>query len=498
MATAARSLSPQEAWQPLPARDWDEAAARHLLLRLGWTAPAAETARALQDGPAATVARAFARRPEFPPPPLIAKLEEDFPEFRRKLTGANEQERRRAAREGRERSREALAEFTIQWLQLAAQPENAPAEKWLLFLQDVWVAGFEKVRNAALIYRHQESLRRHALGSYRTLAKAMTRSPAMIVYLDLQQSKAGAPNENFARELFELFTLGEGHYTERDIKEAARAFTGHRQSLGRFTFARRQHDRGTKTIFGRTGRFDGDGVVDLVFAQKAAATFLPREMAKFYLSETPLPEAHLAPLGDWWAQQDFRLAALLGRFFTSRLFFAPEFRGNFIKSPLQFYLGLIQDLAVTPPPLPRRVLAALRQMGQMPFNPPNVRGWVGGRNWINSATLATRRAVVSALLNPIDEDLLNGDERAALRAAGLTLERCTLSVERLEAWAALPPREAAAQLLQLALPARVSDEALLSQFAGFLDSAGAPGRVPHHALRAALGTLLESPDYQLC
>lgn len=491
------SLTPAEAWQPLPAAEWNEAAARHLLNRIGWTATAPATARALQDGPIATLKRHFGQIPTFPKPPLIAQLEEDAPDIRRKIARGSETERRLAARDGRERSREALAEMTIHWLRLAAKPENAPAEKWLLFLQDVWVVTIEKVKNSALIYQHQDWLRRGALASYRDLTKAMSRSPAMIEFLDLQRSKADAPNENFARELFELFTLGEGHYTETDIKEAARAFTGYRQNLGRFAFVRRQHDDSPKTIFGQSGRFAGDGVVDLVFQQPAAGTFLPREMGKFYLSDVPLPDDYLAPLGEWWAKNDFRLGKLLAAFFGSRLFYAPEFRGNFIKSPLQFYLGLMQDLQLEPAPLPRRVIGALRQMGQMPYNAPNVRGWVGGRNWINSATLATRRAVVSALLHPLNEELLNGDERTALRAAGLEPSRYTLSNERVETWAALPPPEAAQALLATALPGRADDLNLTSEIVRYLATYAESPRM-RAALRTALGTLLESPDYQLC
>lgn len=487
---------PAEAWQPLPAQEWDAAAARHLLLRLGWTATPDATARAFADGPAATVRRAFAAMPTLPKPTSVASLETDEPELRRKFARGSEADRRAAARDARERSREAAADLTIRWLQHAAAPDHAAAEKWLLFLQDVWVVTFEKVKSAPLIYQHQELLRRHALGSYRELAKALSRSPAMVEFLDLQRSRRDAPNENFARELFELFTLGEGHYTEDDIKQAARAFTGYRQNLGQFAFVRRQHDSGSKTVFGETGRFDGDAVIDLVFRQPAAGTFLPRELARFYLSADALPDALLAPLGTQWAAQDYRLDWLLATFFGSRLFFAPEFRGNFIKSPLQFYLGLMQDLALTPAPLPRRVIGALRQMGQMPYNAPNVRGWVGGKHWINSATLATRRAAVSALVTPLNEDLLNGDERAALRAAGPG-KVYTVPVTQLDAWAAAAPADTAAALVKLAVPARAADRALLEQLTAFLADAG-DGPKRRNAIRAALGTLLESPDYQLC
>ncbi|MBI3886212.1 MAG: DUF1800 domain-containing protein [Opitutae bacterium] len=495
MADSLHSFAPSDAWQPLPAAQWDEPAARHLLRRLGFTAAPAETARALHDGPAATLARTFARMPAFPPPPLIAALEADSPRLARKLTSRDPAEKRLAGKDARERSREALADLTLRWLAHAARPENSGAEKWLLFLQDVWVVGLDKVKNSALLYRHQDLLRQAALGDALTLARAMSRSPAMIVYLDLQQSKAGAPNENFARELFELFTLGEGHYTEQDIKEAARAFTGYRQQLGTFRFAARQHDRGPKTVFGRSGNYDGDDVLQLVFRQPAAATFLPREMARFYLADSPLPAAHLDALGRLWARDGFGLRPLATRFFGSRLFFAPEFRGNFIKSPVQFYLGLLQDLDLGVAPLPRQVIGVLRQMGQMPFNPPNVRGWVGGRAWINSATLAARRQLVQGLLHPLNRDALNADELHALDlAAADGPAHFTLDDARLEPWLQLPNDKLTASLLATCLPGQ-RGTALEQQIGAFLERSSAR-KLP--AIRAALATLLESPNYQLC
>lgn len=490
------TLAPDAAWQPLPAAAWDEAAARHLLQRLGWAAPGEATARARRDGAAATVARAFARMPEFPKPALVAQLERDTPALQRRAgREAGEAERRAAQQELRERSREALGDLTVQWLRHAAHPEHAAAEKWLLCLQDIWVVGAQKVRHPGLIFQHQELLRRTALTRYPLVARAMTRSPAMILYLDLQQSRAGAPNENFARELFELFTLGEGHYTEGDIKEAARAFTGYRQQLGRFRFQPRQHDTGRKTIFGAQGNFDGDAVIDLVFRQPAAGAFLPRELVRFYLGDTPLPEPHLAALGAAWAREHYSLPWLLTTFFTSRTFFAAEFRGNFIKSPLQFYLGLLQDLSLDSSPFAPRLLAALRQMGQTPFNPPNVRGWVGGRAWINSATLFARRQLVNALLAPLDESVLNADELFALDVAATNGQtNFTVAPARLDAWAALPPAAAAQQLLDLALPARRGSP-LETQVVEHL---GGAATRPRAALRDTLATLLESPDYQLC
>ena len=319
----------------------------------------------------------------------------------------------------------------------------------------------------------------------------------MVVYLDLQQSKPEAPNENFARELFELFTLGEGNYTENDIKQAARAFTGYRQRQGEFAFARRQHDDGTKTIFGHTGRYTGDDVIGLVFKQKAAGTFLPKEMVRFYLSETPLPAGHTEALGAWWAGEGYDLRKLVVKFFTSRLFFSAAYRDGYIKSPLQFDLGLVQDLGLSVAPLPRPLIGSLRSMGQMPFDPPNVRGWVGGRSWINSATLAARRQLISALLSPLNEEALNGDEQIELAAAyadGIT--NFTLDQGRLTQWAKLAPADRARELIQRHVPDLVGTE-IERQVITFLERSAQHSKA-ETATRAALATLLESPSYQLC
>ncbi len=497
MPAAPNQLSPAQAWQPLPASDWNESAARHLLQRLGWSAPAGELEKTLRDGPEKTIRRYFSSMPSFPEPWLTGKLADESPEIGRRARAADEMERRRIQQQFREQSRDALADLTIKWLQLAARPENAPAEKWLLFLQDVWVVGVEKVRNTALVYRHQAILRRTALGSYQNLAKAASQSPAMVLYLDLQQSRREAPNENFARELFELFTLGEGNYTEQDIKEAARAFTGYRldPGAGQVRVLPRQQDPSTKTVFGQKGAFTGDDVIEVVFKQKAARTFLPREMSRFYLTDEAIPAEQLEELGLWWAGRGFDLSALLVKFFTSRLFFAPEYRGNYIKSPIQFYLGLVQDLDLSVMPLARPLLGAFRLMGQTPFNPPNVRGWVGGRNWINSATLAARRQVIDGLLRQLDYNGLNADEQielAAAEAEGIT--NFTLTDDELARLARLPVGELAQTLASRCLPGRAPADVVQGLHTFLADS----DAIRTDTVRTALSALLQSPAYQLC
>jgi uncharacterized protein (DUF1800 family) len=494
------SFAATEAWLPLPAADWNPEAARHLLRRAGWSALPADVTRAATEGLAATLDRLFPTQPMlFPEPRMTAHLKEDTPELARSvLEAGNPQEKQRLLREARERTQLAIQDMSIKWLQYAAQPQNAAFAKWVLFLSDVYVVGVDKVRNGALIWSHFDILGRNALGAAPALAKAVSRSPAMVTYLDLNQSKRGAPNENFARELFELFLLGEGNYSEKDIKESARAFTGYRQQYGVFHDVPAQHDPSPKTIFGQTGPFTGDDVIDLAFEQPAAAAFLPHEMVKFYLSDTPLPPEYLKALGTTWQGEDFDLRALALRFFGSRLFFAPEFRGDFIKSPIQFYLGLVQDLDLSVAPLPRSVLVPLRQMGQMLFNPPNVRGWVGGRNWINSATLEVRRQLVESLFSPIREDALNADEQIELVAARANgTSNFSVSDATLAPLALLDPADATDHLLAsfLALPAAPPFRDSVRRFLA-ADHADGPQKL--RRLRRATVTLLQSPEYQLC
>lgn len=492
--------TPTEAWEPLPAADWNADSARQLLRRAGWSAPPAEITRATGEGMAATLERLFPAQPVlFPQPRLVAHLQEEVPAIARGLAQAQAgPEKRRLQREARERTQLAIQDMSLKWLHYAAQPANAAFAKWTLFLGDVYVVSVEKVKNAALIWGHSDLLARHAFGPAPALAKAVSRSPAMINYLDLNQSRRGAPNENFARELFELFLLGEGNYSEQDIKEAARAFTGYRQQFGVFREARAQHDPSVKTVFGKTGPFTGDDVIELAFQQPAAGAFLPHELVKFYLSDTPLPPGYLRELGTWWHHSHYDLRALALRFFGSRLFYAPGFRGDFIKSPIQLYLGLVQDLQLSVAPLPRSVLVPLRQMGQMLFNPPNVRGWVGGRNWINSATLAVRRQLVEALFAPIREDNLNADEQIELVAARANGTSNFTAADSLFApLLRLDPAAATDQLLAnfLALPAAPPFRDSVRKF---LAADPAQGTPTLRRLRRATVTLLQSPEYQLC
>jgi len=495
------SLNPTEAWQPLPASEWDAEAARHLLRRTGWAAQPAVVARAARDGLTTTLERLYPNDPILlPKPRMVERIEGDAPELLQSLQTMAADEKVRTRREVQERQRLALQDLSIKWLRYAAQPDQAAFAKWVLFLSDVYVVSAQKVQNAGHIYDHFDVLARHGLGPAPALTKAVSRSPAMITYLDLGQSQKRAPNENFARELFELFLLGEGNYSEADIKESARAFTGYRAQPYQegFHYAPGQHDDTPKTIFGQKGNFTGDDVIDLAYRQPAAGAFLPHELVKFYLSDEMIPKDYLAALGEVWQASGYELRPLAHRFFGSRLFFAPEFRGNFIKSPVQFYLGLVQDLQLDVSPLPRLTLNPLRQMGQWLFYPPNVRGWVGGRNWINSATLASRRQLVEALFSPIDEKTLNADEQIDLLAArtnGLT--RFDVDDAALADIAELDAPNAAARLVNDFLPTPATSD-LKASVQSFLAAAGDNEKQRLRRVRRAAVTLLQAPEYQLC
>lgn len=492
-------LSPIEAWQTLPLDEWNETSARHLLRRTGWSATSAMVQKALSAGLEQTLNKLFPpTAASFAEPKAIGNIRDTAAESAKAFRQATEPDRRRLRRERREIFRKAQMELTLDWLQFALKPDMSAQEKWAFFLSDVYVVAVAKVRNPAMIYDHLATLRTHAFGPAPVLTKAVSRSPAMIEYLDLQQSRREAPNENFARELFELFVLGEGHYSEADIKNAARAFTGYRQRNDGFFYQTRQHDDSRKTVFGHSGNFTGDEVIDLAYREPAAARFLPAEMARFYLSNEPLPNESLDHLADWWRDTGFDLRRLLHRFFSSRLFFSQAYRANYIKSPVQFYLGLLQDLQLDVTPLPRATLRPLQQMGQTPFNPPNVRGWVGGRTWINSVTLAARRQMVQNLFTPIPVDRLNADELAILKAVKMRGQgHFTASPSDLaQRFPSDNASETAERLTANFLPESPGREFLQIVTDGLVEHDS--HTVTPERLARVLETLLQSPNYQLC
>jgi uncharacterized protein (DUF1800 family) len=276
------------------------------------------------------------------------------------------------------------------WWAYRMMTTRAPLrEKLTLFWHGHFATGSEKVDDPRLMHRQIETIRRHAWGNVRELTLAIARDPAMLVWLDGESSTREHPNENFARELMELFTCGIGHYTEADVQEAARAFTGWHRDGAAFVFHADDHDPGRKHFLGKSGRFDGADIVDILMQQPATLRFLARKLLRFFAapepSETVVDEA--AALLD---RTRLDVKWFLRELFQSRHFYSPGCYRTRIASPAEFAIGAIRTLDVrwAAP----EVVESLDRMDQRLLGPPNVKGWDGERKWINSSTWAARVA----------------------------------------------------------------------------------------------------------
>jgi hypothetical protein len=260
-----------------------------------------------------------------------------------------------------------------------------------LFWHNHFATSYAKVRSTKLMYEQNVILRKHALGRFRPFLLDMSRDTAMLVWLDSNRNVKGAPNENYAREVMELFSLGVGNYTEKEVQEAARAFTGwHHDAEGAaFEFVAALHDDGEKTLFGKTGRWTGEDVVRLCCDHDACAKFLVGKLYTFLVSETRPPERLLEPLATAFRKSDYDIAALVKTILSSRLFYSQHAYRKRVKWPVEYAVGAVR--AACPGRVPLSDLTdPLAKMGQNLFAPPNVKGWRTGTDWLNSATLLAR------------------------------------------------------------------------------------------------------------
>jgi len=292
------------------------------------------------------------------------------------------------------------------WLYCMLQGGHPLREKLTLFWHNHFATSLAKVQNPTLMFRQNCLLRKHALGRFSPLLQAISRDGAMLVWLDSNSNVKGRPNENFARELMELFSLGVGHYTENDVREAARAFTGWRALPAGFAFDARLHDNGPKTVLGQTGGWDGGDVVRIVLAQPAAARFLVRKLYQFLVSENAVPpDSLLEPLCESFRKSDHDIAGLVRTILASRHFYSAHAFRQRVKGPVEYVLGAVQavyrrysEQEADHRSLPQQVLVGrVGAMGQNLFAPPNVKGWPGGRSWLNTATLLERENFAGAL-----------------------------------------------------------------------------------------------------
>ncbi len=499
---------------PLPKEEWTPAKARHLLLRAGFGGTAEEVMRLYRRGLEGAVSWIvdYEGRPAVVPECGILPM----PLVRREVFARMSEEERRKLRN--ERRREDARRFRVVrswWVDRMLRSRRPLEEKMTLFWHGHFTSSYRDVRNAWNMLQQNRTLREHATGNFREMLHAITRDPAMLEYLDNNRNRKGRPNENYAREVMELFTLGLGRYTEKDIKEAARAFTGYTFDRRRnvFVFNRRQHDDGMKTIFGKTGRFDGDDVCELLLEHPACAPWVAGKIFAFFGYENPEPDL-LRELGETFRACDYEIKPLLRRIFLSRAFYSEKSVGTKVKSPIMLLVSTVKIFGMNPPP--GALLVGLAgQLGQELMAPPNVKGWEGGLAWITTANLLARANACDVLLTA---DLgggwkerirrqARGRDRGFFRraiaswdpgfsAAGLVLQAGGGSPERVldglsERILAVPlDRGARARLL------RVLREAVGGE--GPIE----PGRLLHgeaeRKLRELLHLLCSAPEFQLC
>ncbi|GAC1323896.1 MAG: DUF1800 domain-containing protein [Chloroflexota bacterium] len=285
-------------------------------------------------------------------------------------------------------TRKKIEDAKFWWLNRMLLTQRPLTEKMNLFWHTHFATANSKVANAWLMLDQIQLFRDNGLGSFEVLLQKITRDPAMLIWLDNRQNRKGANNENFAREVQELFTVGIGNYTEQDIKEAARAFTGHALDKDlHYVFNKNQHDAGNKTFYGQTGPFDADDILAILVRHPATARYLTTKLFSFFVYDNPDPTT-VDRLANTFAQSNFEIRAVLRDIFTGPEFLSPQAFHAQVKSPVDLVVGSIKSLSVSN--VGPDSTQVLRRMGQDLLNPPDVSGWKGGAEWINGTTLFER------------------------------------------------------------------------------------------------------------
>ncbi|WP_298709067.1 DUF1800 domain-containing protein [Chitinophaga sp.] len=327
--------------------------------------------------------------PQSAPSPIRVMDETDLPDYQRQRNmGAEER------RMVQKLNTDGIKDLNVLWTHAMITSDHPLQEKMALF----WHGHFAcRTQNVLFNQQLLDTLRRHGLGNFGTLLSEVSKSPAMLGFLNNQQNRKQRPNENFAREVMELFTLGRGHYTEKDVKEAARAFTGWGyDEIGQFRFRKNVHDEGSKTILGKTGNYNGDDVINILLEQKQTARFITGKIYRYFVHEDG-NEAREHELAGKFYRSGYDLRALMENIFLSDWFYDDKIVGSRIKSPVELIVGLRRAVPMQFEQ-EEAMLVFQRVMGQTLFYPPNVAGWPGGRNWIDSSSLMFRLRVPQIIL----------------------------------------------------------------------------------------------------
>jgi uncharacterized protein (DUF1800 family) len=470
-------------YQPSDSDPFDRAKAAHLLNRAGFGGTEQEIAQVLKQGPRRAVESllAFPDAPAAKQTPTdtpdLSSIQGDYPNNYRQrrilFRGKDELERKEINQMLQRRNREALDQMTAWWLKRMAYGPHPLQEKLTLFWHGHFTTSARDERQSNLMWQQNETLRQYAAGNFRQFLHAISRDPAMLDYLNNTQNRKQHANENYAREVMELFTLGLGHYTEQDIRQSARAFTGWTHDGESYVFQKSQHDEGTKTFLGHTGNFNGDDILEIILKQPACAPFVAGELYQYFTTEADLDPALAASLGDLFRNANFQLRPLIRTILCSQAFYSPQVMGAQIKSPVQLMIGTIRMLNLEMPPS-RVVMGALNRMGQVPLAPPNVKGWPGGRTWINTSTLFVRY-------------------NSCLFLAGGSVPMVSQNYRQLAEQTGGSPQDAVDQWL-----ARLIQRPVLPEKKKVLIQAldGQPGRPDN--LKRMVQLIVSMPEYQLC
>ena len=375
-APAINLSDPAVAWAPYAPsteRPWNLAQAAHLLRRAGFGPTWDELQQALAAGPQATVGTLLRPRAD------IASFNKAYDRNEVVAVGSG--------------SAEALRPW---WLRRMIETPHPLLEKMTLFWHDYFAISAAQVPDGALMQRHVQLLRTNALGNFPTLLAEIARDPATLMSLGATPNRKVQPNEHFARQLLDRYTVGPSAHTAGDVREAARAFTGQVVLRSRLRHIDREHDNGAKTVLGQTGNFDGEQVARITARHPATAATIVRRLYRWLVSEIDQPhDALLAPLTASFAK-DFDVAPLVETMLRSNLFFSPATNRRRIRRPVEFALAIVRGLEATVPTLP--LAKQLADLGEDLYYPPTTSGWAAGRHWINRATLVGRTNLATALL----------------------------------------------------------------------------------------------------
>jgi uncharacterized protein (DUF1800 family) len=377
-----KKIDPHWAWEPYRPSDrvpWDIRRVGHLYRRASFGANLNDLESGLRVGPEKAVAALLKGGPG------LEEFDSRMAPLADSISRANNPVQMRAW-----------------WVARMLSSPHPLQEKITLFWHNHFATSNGKVQNVRFMLGQYALLRKYALGNFAALLKEMSYDPAMLIWLDGRGSKKGNPNENYARELMELFSLGIGNYTEKDIREAARAFTGWNVAGTEATFDPTQHDDTEKTVLTRKGNWKPDDIVRICLEQKSAPSFIVGKLYRFLVSETvPATPELLEPLASQFRKSNFDFGALVQTVLSSNLFFSDMVYRTKVKSPVDYTLGIVRALEGRVGAT--QLSASLEQLGQNLFNPPSVKGWDGGTTWLNGQTLLFRQNLALALSSTEDQ-----------------------------------------------------------------------------------------------